>query len=175
MLHVDSPGGHVAGVQALADTIFQARKLKPLHAHIEDLGASAAYWLASQANTVTANSTAEVGSIGTMAVVHDSSGAAAKAGIKVYVVSSAPAAGIGSWQVDIHYDASALSLLDCDGFAWLCNEVSPGVVRALGATAGGVSPHPQRRVGYRRKARYEHRASVVHDKQCVFHRLQEWE
>ncbi|MCZ6875535.1 MAG: S49 family peptidase, partial [bacterium] len=88
MLKIDSPGGHVAGVQSLADTVFRARKSKAIHAHIDDLAASAAYWIGSQANTITANSTAEIGSIGTIAVVHDLSGAASAEGIKVHVITS---------------------------------------------------------------------------------------
>lgn len=88
MLHVDSPGGTVAGTKDLADEVARAAMQKPVHAFIEDLGASAAYWIASQASHVTANKTAEVGSIGTVAIVEDASGALDAAGIKVHVVST---------------------------------------------------------------------------------------
>ena len=46
------------------------------------------YWLASQAHEITAEPTAEVGCIGTMAVLHDLSQMAAQDGIKVHVVTS---------------------------------------------------------------------------------------
>lgn len=88
MLHIDSPGGTVAGLADLASDVRAAAGIKPTRAHIDDLGASAAYWVASQTSGITANETALVGSIGTVAVVHDSSGAADKAGIKVHVVST---------------------------------------------------------------------------------------
>jgi len=47
MLDVESPGGLVAGVEEVGDAIFEARKQMDVSAHISDLGASAAYWLAS--------------------------------------------------------------------------------------------------------------------------------
>jgi len=87
-LHVDSPGGTVAGTADLATEVNRADAQKPVYAYIEDLGASAAYWVASQARRVTANPTAQVGCIGTLIVLEDSSGKAEKEGLKVRVVSS---------------------------------------------------------------------------------------
>jgi len=88
MLLVDSPGGTVAGTAELAADVAAAARLKPLHAHIEDLGASAAYWIASQAGRLTATATSLVGSIGTYAVAWDLSRLAANAGIEVHVIST---------------------------------------------------------------------------------------
>lgn len=85
---IDSPGGQVAGVADLADTIFAHRDVKPIFAHIEDLGASAAYHIASQAHTISASPAAEVGSIGTIGTITDSSGLAAQQGVVVYAVIS---------------------------------------------------------------------------------------
>jgi len=95
LLLVDSPGGTVDGVQELADDLFAARAEKPIAAHVSDMGASAAYWLASQAETIGANETAEVGSIGVYSVYWDESKAAEEAGIKVHVVRSGPHKGMG--------------------------------------------------------------------------------
>jgi len=95
LLAVDSPGGTVAGVQELADIIFEARDAKPLNAHIEDLGASAAYWLASQASHIAANETAAVGGIGVYTVYYDRSEQAAALGIKVHVIASGEYKGAG--------------------------------------------------------------------------------
>lgn len=88
MLSVDSPGGTVAGTAELAADVKAATGVKRVHAHIEDLGASAAYWIASQADRITATATSEIGSIGTLAVIEDSSGKAEAEGIKVHVVST---------------------------------------------------------------------------------------
>lgn len=65
----------MAGTDDLARDVKAASRAKPLWAHIEDMGASAAYWVASQASKITANSeTALVGSIGTLQVIHDHTG-----------------------------------------------------------------------------------------------------
>jgi len=88
LLSIDSPGGTVAGTGELAHDVMKARLAKPVHAHIEDLGASAAYWVASQAENVTASDTAEIGSIGTVAIVEDTSKMAEMQGITVHVISS---------------------------------------------------------------------------------------
>ena len=97
LLVIDSPGGHVAGTQALADDVRSiAESGLPIHAHIEDMGASAAYWVASQANRVTANATAHIGSIGVLSVLEDISGAAEREGIKVHVISTGAFKGAGA-------------------------------------------------------------------------------
>lgn len=95
VLAIDSPGGHVAGVQDLADDVAYLGRQKPITAHIDDLGASAAYWVGSQASRITANSTAEIGSIGTMAVLRDESKRLERLGIAVHVLSTGPYKGVG--------------------------------------------------------------------------------
>lgn len=95
LLRIDSPGGTVAGTEELARDIRNAGASKPVIAHIDDLGASAALWIASQAGRVTANETAQVGSIGTVAVLEDSSEMAKKEGIKVHVISTGKFKGAG--------------------------------------------------------------------------------
>lgn len=95
VLDIESPGGIVKGVAELAADIKAARDLKPTYAHITDMGASAAYWLASQASSVSANTMASVGSIGVYTVVEDTSKAYDKAGIKVHVVSTHELKGAG--------------------------------------------------------------------------------
>lgn len=86
LLVVESPGGTVAGTSELASAIHNFSK--PTFAFLEDLAASGAYWIASQAQQVFANEAASVGSIGVFSVVRDSSGQAEQSGIKVHVVSS---------------------------------------------------------------------------------------
>lgn len=96
MLRIDSPGGTVAGTHDLASDVAWAAAQKPTHAYIEDLGASAAYWIASQTSRLTAGVTAVVGSIGTYAVLQDLSGYAAKEGIKVHVIRAGEMKGAGT-------------------------------------------------------------------------------
>lgn len=88
LLHIDSPGGTAAGTDDLATDVRRARDSKPVFAHIDDMGASAAYWVASQCEHISCNPSGEVGSIGTVAILRDESGAAEQAGIKVHVIST---------------------------------------------------------------------------------------
>lgn len=96
LLVIDSPGGTVAGTAELAAEIRSARTRKPVHAHIEDLGASAAYLVASQADRLTATASAIVGGIGVFSVVHDLSRMAENSGIKVHVVRFGEFKGAGT-------------------------------------------------------------------------------
>ncbi len=95
VLHIDSPGGTVSGAEETADAIFEARKIKPVHTHIEDLGASAAFYTGSQANTISTNKNGEVGSIGVYAVFVDGSKAAEEDGFKIIVIKSGEHKGMG--------------------------------------------------------------------------------
>ncbi len=94
-LHIDSPGGTVAGTADLAADVAAAAARKPVYAYVEDLGASAAYWVASQATRISANASALVGSIGTYGVVFDFSGQAAMEGVKAHVVRAGKFKGMG--------------------------------------------------------------------------------
>lgn len=88
LLVIDSPGGAVPGTMELAEDVLAADQQKPTYAFIEDLGASAAYWVASQARRVSVNAAGEVGSIGVYAVIFDESEAAKMAGVQVHVVAT---------------------------------------------------------------------------------------
>lgn len=88
LLHVDSGGGAVAGTKELADDIAKLNEEKEVIAFIEDLGASACYWACSSASAIYANKTAEVGSLGVVAVVQDTSEMYKNAGINVKVIST---------------------------------------------------------------------------------------
>ena len=94
-LHIDSPGGQVAGVSETAESIGIAAEQKPLDAYIEDMGASGAYWLAAQANSITANANAMIGSIGVYMVAADMSKMAEDMGIKIHVIRAGQLKGMG--------------------------------------------------------------------------------
>lgn len=97
MLAIDSPGGTAAGNAEVAQEIRDAKKKKPVWAQVTDLGASAAYYIASQADMIFANTpSAQVGSIGTVQMIYDSSGQAEKEGVKVLRFATGPLKGIGA-------------------------------------------------------------------------------
>ncbi len=83
-LHIDSPGGTVAGTADLGADVADLAQIKPVYAFIEDMGASAAYWIASQCNAIYANPSAWVGSIGVRHAIFDTSEKASKAGVKAH-------------------------------------------------------------------------------------------
>lgn len=108
MLAIDSPGGTVAGTMELGDEVRAARRQKPVHAFVDGMAASAAYWVASQADAVWArNAMAHVGSIGTYYSVVDSSQAAEREGVKVHLFTTGPLKGIGAPGVPVTDDQVA--------------------------------------------------------------------
>jgi len=108
LLKICSPGGSVSGTSDLADDVLAVRrgtmpgmlgeagKPKPVDAFIEDMGCSAAYWVASQCETIMANKTAIVGSIGTYCILCDDTGAQEQVGITYRVVSTGAFKGLGA-------------------------------------------------------------------------------
>lgn len=138
LLMVDSPGGSVSGLGTLAGEIRAASK--PVWAYIDDMGASAAYWISSQAKRVYQSPGAVVGSIGVMAVVADNSQAVAARGVKVHLIRSGPAKGVGTSGVPI--DEAALAVLqgECDAFfAEFLGDISAGRPSLSGEKLAQVS------------------------------------
>lgn len=88
LLQVDSPGGVVSGIAAFADTVAAGAKQKPTTAHVMGMAASAAYWIASQANQITLDRTGLVGSIGVVVAVPKQVAPDAKGDVWIEVVSS---------------------------------------------------------------------------------------
>lgn len=96
VLQIDSPGGTISGTSDLAQEVAAAAAVKPLIAYIEDMGASAAYWIASQAPVIYINETGMAGSIGVFTVVNDFSGAAERDGVRVHVIKTGQFKGAGA-------------------------------------------------------------------------------
>tara|TARA_Y100000590_G_scaffold470719_1_gene668400 strand:- start:8201 stop:9307 length:1107 start_codon:yes stop_codon:yes gene_type:complete len=67
ILDIDSPGGMVNGCAELAELIYRARDEKNIISYISGMGCSAAYYIASAAQTVYAHKMSSVGSIGVVA------------------------------------------------------------------------------------------------------------
>ncbi|WP_420408690.1 S49 family peptidase [Hoeflea sp.] len=64
LLSVSSPGGEAFGCDELAQAIFAARNVKPIHAFVSGQACSGGYWVASAASKVTVSDIAMLGSIG---------------------------------------------------------------------------------------------------------------
>lgn len=89
VLVIDSPGGQAAGIHEFARQIFAARGRKPIVSYVSAVAASAAYWIASAADEVVADRTAQLGSIGVVMSYVDRSKAQEAAGeVEREIVSS---------------------------------------------------------------------------------------
>jgi HK97 family phage major capsid protein len=88
VLDFDSPGGSVYGIDEFAQEIFDARGQKKIVAQIDPLAASAAYYLASQAEEIVITPSGEAGSIGVRAMHQDLSKALEARGVKITHISA---------------------------------------------------------------------------------------
>ncbi|AZM96075.1 S49 family peptidase [Vreelandella venusta] len=60
----DTPGGEATGINELGDLIYNMRGRKPVVAYVSGMAASAGYWIASAADEVVVDDTAQLGSVG---------------------------------------------------------------------------------------------------------------
>lgn len=63
-VEIDSPGGMVVGIDAAAEAMRALAAVKPVHALVNPMAASAAYWIAAQASEIAVTPGGIVGSIG---------------------------------------------------------------------------------------------------------------
>ncbi len=89
VFRVDSPGGVVDMMPEFADEVFQAKGKagKQVIAVADTLMASCAYWLGSQADSIYASTSSQIGAIGVFCEHADISGMLAKAGIKITLIA----------------------------------------------------------------------------------------
>ena len=89
VLDIDSPGGTVAGMTELAAEMRSARGgSKPIVAVANTMAASAAYWLAAQADEVIVTPSGSVGSVGVYAVHQEASRMLDEMGVTTTIVSA---------------------------------------------------------------------------------------
>lgn len=86
LIEIDSPGGAVDGTPEFASIV--AGLSKPVVAYVDNMAASAAYWIASQTDHIVTNEKnyTQVGSIGTLAVLANEKEYLKKEGIKVEIM-----------------------------------------------------------------------------------------
>lgn len=116
VLDVDSPGGQVDGIPELAAEIRSARGQKPILANANTMAASAAYWLASQADEVSITPSGVVGSIGVVAAHVDQSEADRMEGIKTTFVYQGKRKVEGNAHEPLGEEARAAIQTDVDAF-----------------------------------------------------------
>lgn len=82
ILDINSPGGVARSVEELGQEIYDARGIKPIVSQINTCAASAAFWLAVQAEEVVVTPSGQAGSIGVYTIHEDISELLAMEGIK---------------------------------------------------------------------------------------------
>lgn len=87
VLDIDSPGGSVFGLDELATEIRAARGRKPIIAVANAIAASAAYWIAAQADELVVTPTGQVGSIGVYSMHENIRELLAKEGREITLVA----------------------------------------------------------------------------------------
>ena len=114
LLRIDSPGGSADGSAELADAIFNARAQKRIVAQIDGLGASLAYLIASQAETIYAGRIDRIGSIGTLLMLYDWSEFYTRQGIEAVPIATGPfkAAGAEGTEITPEQRAYFQSIID---------------------------------------------------------------
>lgn len=93
MLVINSAGGMVNGTPEVGEAVYNCSK--PVVAYCDVLTASAAYWIASQADLIVAQPSTEIGSIGVYTTVMDSSEYFSSLGFKNNLIKAGKYKAIG--------------------------------------------------------------------------------
>ena len=93
MVVIDSPGGSVAGGEALHDAIARVAKVKPVVTVMGGMAASAGYMIAVPAARIFARNSTITGSIGVIMEAPEAGGLLSKLGIDVQTLVSGPLKG----------------------------------------------------------------------------------
>jgi signal peptide peptidase SppA len=96
VIDVDSPGGTALGLSGVSEKIFSMRGKKPIIAVVNDMMASAAYFIGSAADEIVADPDAMTGCIGTIMMHMDHSKFLENLGVKATVIKSSKFKGEGN-------------------------------------------------------------------------------
>lgn len=134
---IDSPGGTIAGVTELFGEIMAARGHgKKLYAHINALGASAAYWIAAAFDEVWATPSAMVGSIGIIAAHLDASKAEEREGVTRTTFTAGKFKGEGHGPLSDEAKAAIQGRLD-EAYVVMSGDIGKGRGVTPAAVRGG--------------------------------------
>jgi protease-4 len=138
MVVIDSPGGSVAGGEALHDAIAQLAEVKPVVTVMRGMAASAGYMIAVPAARIFARNSTITGSIGVIMEAPEFGGLLSKLGIDVQTLVSGPLKGQPSFSAPMtdqgHQALQALLMDLYDQFVGMVAEgrhMTPAAVRAL--------------------------------------------
>jgi protease-4 len=96
VLRINSPGGTVAPAQEIYREIEKVRKKKPVVSSIETVGASAAYYIASNSDKIVCSAGTITGSIGVIMMLPEIDKIIEKIGISVNIIKAGKFKDIGT-------------------------------------------------------------------------------
>jgi signal peptide peptidase SppA len=95
VIDIDSPGGTVSGTFTAADAVAYASARKPVTAVANEMAASAAYWIASQATRLVVPPSGVIGSISVISTHYDWSARFAMEGVKPTILRTGANKALG--------------------------------------------------------------------------------
>lgn len=95
IVRIESGGGMVSGLDSTAKYMRKLMHNKSVIVHTDTAALSAAYWLASSFPRIAASPMAQIGNIGTMALIPDLSGMYDKMGVKFHLFKAGKQKGYG--------------------------------------------------------------------------------
>lgn len=102
VMHFDTQGGSVRGLSQTTDAMKRFKRAGgKLRGHSDSLAASAGYWMLSSCDQVSASEMAEIGSIGTMAVIRTMVNTEENMGVKFTVIKAGKYKALGNPFEDI--------------------------------------------------------------------------
>lgn len=127
VLKIDSPGGMADGLAPVVAQVDALAQQTLVVAHVDEMCCSAAYRIASQAGSIWATSSSDVGSIGTYAQLIDYSKAFEAEGLESVLLTTGPFKGVGVIGEPITKDQRAWLQQMIDGVnAGLLDDVQRG-------------------------------------------------
>lgn len=135
MLLIDSPGGSVDGLAELGDTVASAARSKPVVAQADGMIASAAYYVASQADAIYAQRMDMVGSLGARLLLYDYSQMFKNEGVEAVPVDTGAYKSAGATGTPITRQQRADYQRIVDAFG---NDFRRAIMRGRGMTASRV-------------------------------------
>ncbi len=138
LIDVDSPGGYHTLVPEAAAAVIAARRVKPVVAIANTMAASAAYYIASQADELVVTPSGVVGSIGVYSTHEDWSRFEDRLGVKTTLISAGPFKTEGNMFEPLGDDARANMQAEVDT---LYEEFLEAVAAGRGTSIDDVREH----------------------------------
>ncbi len=137
LLNIDSPGGEAMGIQEVADLVHAINKTKPVFAHVSGFAASAAFWIASQAGSISSEKSAQTGSIGAVKVIMDQSQHFANEGVRPIIIKTGEfkMTGVPGSEITDEQIADETRLVNA-----IFADFKDSVMRGRGMTAAKLDP-----------------------------------